>query len=90
MIMLRSSAMTKKRVLSATEFKAKCSSLLDEIQEGGAQITVTRRGIPVAVMGPAPRDSWKSPANSWRGKLQITGDIVNCDFSGLWNVVTEK
>jgi prevent-host-death family protein len=39
--------------VSATEFKAKCLALLDEIEQSGGPITITRRGRPVAVLGPA-------------------------------------
>ena len=42
----------KAQVVTATEFKAKCLSLLDEIEQRGTAITVTRRGRPVAVLGP--------------------------------------
>ena len=71
----------KSQVVSATEFKAKCLRLLDDVEEG-ASITVTRRGRPVAVVGPAPKKAWKNPANSWAGRMEIVGDIVNT--SDLW------
>jgi prevent-host-death family protein len=74
------------RVVSATEFKAKCLALLDEIEQRGAPITITRRGRPVAVLGPAKKKPWKSPANSWAKKAKIVGDIVNVDMSDLWDV----
>ncbi len=77
-------------VVSATEFKAKCLALLDEIEQRGVAITVTRRGQPVAVLGAAPKEAWKSPANLWAGKAQIMGDIVNADTAGLWDVVSAK
>jgi len=34
----------KNRVVSATEFKAKCLALLDEVEEQGGTITVTKTG----------------------------------------------
>jgi prevent-host-death family protein len=83
-------SMEKSRVVSATEFKAKCLSLLDEVEQGGATITVTKRGRPVAVLGPTPKKPWKSPANSWAGKLEIVGEIVNTDTSDLWDAVRKK
>jgi prevent-host-death family protein len=46
----------------ATKFKAKCLAYLDEIEQHGGPITITRRGRPVAVLGPAKRAAWKSPA----------------------------
>ena len=75
----------KDRVVSATEFKAKCLAILDEIEERGVPVTITRRGKPVAVLGPAKKKAWKSPANSWAGKAEIVGDIVNGD-PDLWDV----
>ena len=80
----------KVRVVSATEFKAKCLAFLDAIEQRGESITVTRRGRPVAVLGPAKRGAWKSPRNSWAGKARIVGDIVNADTSKLWEVVRQK
>ena len=41
--------------ISATEFKAKCLDLLDQVQSGKVRkLTVTKRGKPVAVMTPPP------------------------------------
>jgi prevent-host-death family protein len=75
------------RVVSATEFKAKCLALLDEIEEHGGTITVTKRGRPVATVGPARRKkAWKSSEGILAGKVKIVGDIINT--SDLW--VTPK
>ena len=76
----------QERVLSASEFKAKCLACLREIEQSGEAITITRRGRPVAVLGPVKRPIWKSPRGSWAGKCQIVGDIVNGDPS-IWDVV---
>jgi prevent-host-death family protein len=86
--MLKSSM--KQRVVNATEFKARCLAFLDEIEQRGETITITRRGRPVAVLGPARKDAWKSPRNSFAGKIEIVGDIVNADTSGLWDVAGRK
>jgi prevent-host-death family protein len=72
----------KVRVITATEFKAKCLALLDEIDEQGTTLTVTKRGRPVATIGPTRKKPWKSPAGSLTGKVKISGDIVNT--SHLW------
>ena len=82
--------MEKSRVVSATEFKAKCLSLLDEIEQGGISITVTRRGRPVAVLGPAPKKAWKSPANSLAGKIIENEDLAKTDLSDLWDAVRKE
>ena len=75
----------KNRVIGATEFKAKCLALLDEVQEQGGTITVTKRGRPVATVSAAKKPGWKSPKGILAGKLEITGDIV--DTSDLWDVL---
>jgi prevent-host-death family protein len=79
----------KTHTVSATEFKAKCLAYLDEIEQHGGPITITRRGRPVAVLGRAKRTAWKSPRNSLAGKVRIVGDIVNVDMSNLWDVVSK-
>ena len=76
----------QERVLSASEFKAKCLACLGEIEQSGETITITRRGRPVAVLGPAKQPIRKSPRNSWARKGRILGDIVNGDMSALWEV----
>jgi prevent-host-death family protein len=80
----------KERVVSATEFKAKCLAILDEIEQRGGAITITKRGRPVAVLGPAKKKAWKSPAGRFAGRAQIVGDIVNVDMSDLWEVTRQE
>jgi prevent-host-death family protein len=77
------------RLVSATEFKAKCLALLDEMEQGGEAITITRRGRPVAVLAPPKKRAWKSPANSWAGRMTIVGDIM-ADTSEMWDVVNGR
>ena len=80
----------KPRVVSATEFKTQCLRFLDDVQERGQPITITRRGLPVAVLGPASKNSWKSPRNRWAGKARIVGDIVRAETPGLWAVLRQE
>ena len=77
----------KTRLIGAAEFKAKCLALLDEIEEEGGTIIVTKRGRPVATISPAKKQVWKSPKGILAGKVKITGDIVNVDTSELWEAL---
>jgi len=43
----------RNRVVTATELKAKCLALLDEVNASGTAITVTKRGRPVATLRPS-------------------------------------
>jgi antitoxin (DNA-binding transcriptional repressor) of toxin-antitoxin stability system len=81
------SAARKDRVLNVTEFKVKCLALLDDIAEGGGTITITKRGKPLATVGPARQTAWKSPEGAWIGKLTLDDALLEADTSGLWDVL---
>ena len=70
--------------MNATEFQAKCLSLHDEVQRGRESIRITKRGHSVAMVDPVKRGTSKSRTNSWAGRAQIVGDIVNSDAADLW------
>lgn len=79
----------QQKVVSATEFKAKCLALLDEVDRGSIALTVTKRGRPVAVVGPPPkRKRVKSLADSWANRGEIVGDIINMGWE--WDVMKEE
>ena len=80
----------KRRVVSATEFKAKCLALLDEIDHNGETITVTKRGRPMATIGPAKRRQWKSSEGAWIGKVYIPAKRITADTSDRWEVLRQE
>ena len=63
------------RHIKASEFKAKCLSLLDEVQDTGETIVVTKRGKPVAQIQPVRRKP-KTLFGAMKGHITIKGDIV--------------
>ncbi|MFZ4587800.1 MAG: type II toxin-antitoxin system Phd/YefM family antitoxin [Terrimicrobiaceae bacterium] len=57
--------------ITATEFKAKCLHLLDEVQRSGQELIVSKHGRPVARVVPeAPPKPWLA----LRGKGSFKGD----------------
>lgn len=50
------------KIVSASEFKAKCLQLIAQMQKDGQPVTITKRGKVVAELGPDPStgDSFKS------------------------------
>jgi antitoxin (DNA-binding transcriptional repressor) of toxin-antitoxin stability system len=78
----------KHRIVSATEFKAKCLALLNQIAEEGGTVTVTKRGKPMATVERAKKKPFRSSEGILAGKVKIVGDIANLDTSDLWEVVT--
>jgi antitoxin (DNA-binding transcriptional repressor) of toxin-antitoxin stability system len=82
--------MDEDEAVTAADFQTKCLVFLNEIELGGETIAITRRGKPVAVLGPPEKDAWKSPKDSWSGKAKVVGDIENHDSAAAWDVVSEK
>lgn len=73
--------------ITATEFKAKCLDLLDQVNSGRiARLTVTKRGKPVAVVKAPPMTEAQAAAvfGSMAGSVFIPEgiDIVGPIFEG--------
>ena len=64
------------KVLNATDFKARCLAILDEVCKTGEPVTILKRGRPVAqVVPPIPRDE-DYPQASLHGTVTIVGDVI--------------
>ena len=64
------------RTMKASEFKAKCLGLMDEVAENGGEIVITKNGKPVAKLI-AFHERPKSLFGSGRGRMKILGDIIS-------------
>ena len=63
--------------MSATEFKAKCLDVLDQVNRTGEVVTITKRGKVVAELrAPYGAKPVKSGVGCAKGKMTITGDIM--------------
>lgn len=60
--------------VTAAEFKAKCLSLMDAVQQGGEEITITKRGKPVARLVAVPKPGFLF--GCMKGSVEILGDII--------------
>ena len=49
------------RQVSATDFKAKCLRIIKQMGRDGHPVTITKRGVPVAVLSPMPPAENASP-----------------------------
>jgi prevent-host-death family protein len=77
-------------VINATEFKAKCLAILDDVEATGKTVTVTKRGRPVATIGPAKTKKFKSLKGCLEGIVSIPDDVLDADLSDLWEAVANK
>ena len=59
------------KTINATEFKAKCLQLLDEVQRTGEEIVISKRGKPVARVTP---EKASKPWLALRGTGSYTTD----------------
>ncbi|MCY4450123.1 MAG: type II toxin-antitoxin system prevent-host-death family antitoxin [Chloroflexi bacterium] len=66
---------TGTKTIKASEFKAKCLQLMDEVAATGEEIVITKNGRPVSKLMP-----YREKPKSWfgvdRDKIVILGDIV--------------
>jgi prevent-host-death family protein len=62
------------QTISASDLKARCLAVLDEVNRTGEPVTVTKRGRPVAQLVPAPL---VDATGDLAGSVEILGDIVS-------------
>ena len=70
-----SNSATGPRTIKASEFKAKCLKLMDEIAESGEEIVITKNGRPVSRLLPY-REKTRMAFGRNRDNIRILGDIV--------------
>ncbi len=63
------------RTIKASDFKARCLKLMDEVAATGEPLVITKNGKPVAQLapvGPARKSIW----GLHKGQIEILGDII--------------
>ena len=73
----------KESTLTATEFKAKCLRLLDDVANQGDSIIITKRGRPIAKVEPVSRPG-KTLRGTWKGIVKGDADIVYFNVADEW------
>jgi antitoxin (DNA-binding transcriptional repressor) of toxin-antitoxin stability system len=71
----------KGKALTATEFKAKCLRILDDLEPQG--IIILKRGRPVAKLTPLSHRKNEELIGLMKGKIVIKGDIFSTGVR--WN-----
>jgi prevent-host-death family protein len=64
------------RVIKASEFKAKCLGLLDEVERTGDRLVITKKGKPIADVVPH-RPAKRNFIGLFKGRGEIVGDIIS-------------
>ena len=64
--------------LGATEFKARCLQLMDQVHRTGLPLTITKRGKPVVRVLPVPdKAEERSIFGAGKGMVLSMGDIIS-------------
>ncbi len=60
--------------IKASEFKAKCLRLMDQVAQTGEELTITKNGIPVAKLVPV-RPHAAGLIGGHQGMIELSGDV---------------
>ena len=63
------------RAVTASEFKARCLQLMEEVNDTGEELVITKRGRPVGKLVPYRQRS-ASLIGLMKGQIKILGDII--------------
>jgi prevent-host-death family protein len=64
------------RIIKASEFKAKCLAVLDEVERTRETVVITKRGKPVAELRPH-RSKKSNLLGILKDEVEIVGDIIS-------------
>jgi prevent-host-death family protein len=76
--------------INATEFKAKCLAILNDVETTGNTVTVTKRGRPVATIGPAKIKKFKSLKGCLEGIVVFPEGLLEAETTELWEALIDK
>ena len=63
------------RTVKASDFKAKCLKIMDEVAASGEPVLITKNGVPISQLIPAKRRP-ETLCGSLKGSVSIRGDII--------------
>lgn len=65
------------KIMKASEFKAKCLAVMDEVAKTGEAVIVTKNGQPVVELVPHKKKPKRDLIGLLKDDLVITGDIIS-------------
>jgi prevent-host-death family protein len=75
------------KTMKASEFKAKCLAVMDEVAADGEPVVITKNGKPVAELRPHTGGRVPSPFGLHKGKIEILGDMMEPIDVDEWEVL---
>jgi prevent-host-death family protein len=74
--------------LAVSDLKARCSEVIEQVARDGREFVITRRGQRVARLVAAGVER-RSPRGSWKGLVEVRGDIVTVDWTDEFEAARE-
>jgi prevent-host-death family protein len=65
------------KIMKASEFKAKCLAVMDEVAKSGQAVVVTKNGKPLVELVPHQAKQKRSLIGLLKDDLVIKGDIIS-------------
>lgn len=65
------------KIMKASEFKAKCLAVMDEVAKSGQGVVVTKNGKPLVELVPHKGKAQQGLLGILKGDLVIKGDIIS-------------
>ena len=76
------------KTMLVSEFKAKCSAALKEVQRTREPMLITLRSKPLAIIQPAAENPAGKQLGGLKGKMEIHGDLIQADSTDDWDMPT--
>lgn len=73
------------RRIPAAQFKARCLSLMDEVERTGREVVVTKHGRPVARLAVIQPERPVPFVGRMRGTVEVRGDLI-APISPDWEI----
>lgn len=75
------------QTLKASEFKARCLQVMDDVAASGERVVITKRNRPLVALVPAVEPPAGSPFGWHRGEVAILGDIIEPADANDWEAL---
>ncbi len=75
------------KTMLISEFKAKCISVLKEVERSGEPVVVTLRGRPMARVEPVTGGTPGKRLEVLKGSMHIRGDIARKETTRDWEML---
>lgn len=75
------------QIVKASEFKAQCLALMDEVARTGEPVRITKNGKPVAELRPIAPSRPVSPFGMWKDCTRALDDLIEPIDADEWEVL---